>query len=110
MLLATSVVVLAGADRVGEAARRRVGEAAAVQRPAEAAVEVQLRPVLVLVVDLAAGLEHHGATRVAVEVGDCELRAGTEESAGGRGDAGQGSDEDGGDDGGIHLDFVFNCR
>lgn len=108
MLIATREVVAALGNSAGEAGRRRVREAAAVPRPAEAAVEVQLRPVLVLVIDLAAGLKHHGAARVAVEVGDCELRAGTEESTGGGGEANEGSEDDGGDDRGLHVDVVFN--
>lgn len=109
MLIATREVVATLGHGAGEAGRRRVSEAAAVRRPAEAAVEVQLRPVLVLVVDLAAGLEHHGAARVAVEVGDCELRAGTEESTSSGGEANKGSEDDGGDDRGLHFDVVFDC-
>lgn len=93
MLLAR-VVVGTGAHSLGEAARRRVGEAAGVPGPAEAAVEVNLGPV-VLAVDLAVGLEHHGATLNAVEVGDGELGAGIEKAPGSEG----GADQDGSDDG-----------
>jgi hypothetical protein len=107
VVLAASEPVVAGADGVGEAARGREGEAAGVRVPAEAGVEVELGPVLVLVVNLAAALEHHRlAMVVVVEVGDRELGAAVEESAGGSGDVGQSSDGDGSSDGGNHFDIL----
>lgn len=110
MLVATSVVVVTTRDGVGEVAGRRVGEAAGVGRPAEAGVEVQLGPVLLLVVDLAVGLEHHGAPLVAVEVGQGQVGAGAEETAGGEGGASQGKGGDGGNGRGPHFDGLFLMR
>lgn len=109
MLVATAVVVVAAGDSVGEVAGRRVGEAAGVSRPAEAGVEVQLGEVVILAVALAVGLEHHGAALVAVEVGQGQVGAGAEETAGGEGGAGHGESGEG-SDGEHHLDDLFLVR
>lgn len=110
VLIATTVVVVTSGDGIGEVAGGWVGETAGVRRPAEAGVEVQLGPVLLLVVDLAVGLKHHGAALVAVEVGQGEVRAGLEEAAGGECGTGQGNDSHSGDGRGLHVDCLLLMR
>lgn len=88
----------------------RVGETTGVRRPAEAGVEIQLGPILLLVVDLAVGLKHHGAALVAVEVGQGEVRAGLEEAAGGEAGATQGNGSDSGDGRSPHIDGLLLMR
>lgn len=83
VLIATGVVVVAAGDGVGEVAGRRVGETATISRPAETGVQVQLGPAFVVLVDLAIGLKHHGAASVSIQVGQGEIGAGCEETAGG---------------------------
>lgn len=89
MLVATIEGVVAAGDGIGEAAGRRKDEAAVVNRPAEAGVEVQLRPVLGII-DLAAGSKQGRATLDAVEIGQGEVGAGLQETVSGEGGAAQG--------------------
>lgn len=103
MLVATIESVVAAGDGIGEAAGRRQDEAAVVNRPAEALVEVQLRPALV-VIDLAAGSEQRGTALDAVEVGQGEVGAGFEETVGGEGGAAQGERDGDNDRRSLHLD------
>lgn len=68
MLFATVEGVVAASYGTGEAAGRREDEAAVLNRPAEAVIEIQLRPFVVAFIDLAVGSEHGGTAFDAVEV------------------------------------------
>lgn len=89
----------AAGARVGKVTGRRRDEVAGISRPAEASVQVQLGPVVVVSVNLAVGLQHDGMARVALEVGQADLRAGVQEAVGGAHDASwaKRSGDDGGD-------------
>lgn len=69
MLVATVEGVVAAGDGTSESAGRREDEAAVLNRPAEAVIEIQLRPVVVIFNVLAVGSEHRGPALDAVEVG-----------------------------------------